>query len=214
MSTVFIGFLSQKGGVGKSALSRTTAREYANNGWEVKIADFNIKQGTSYSWNARRMQNEISPEIAVEQFARVAKAARAAEPYNLMVFDGSPDADMQTLELAKMCDLIVLPTGYSTDDMEPTIKLAHELKSKGIDRDRIAVAFCRVGDSDTEANEAADYIERSGYFKLKGSIPERTAFRRALDTGRALTETNYQSLTDRADEVIQSIINRVNSLNQ
>lgn len=214
MSTMFIGFLSQKGGVGKSALSRTTAREYANNGWEVKIADFNIKQSTSYSWNARRMQNEISPEIAVEQFARVTKAARAAEQYDLMIFDGSPDADIQTLELAKMCDLIVLPTGYSTDDMEPTIKLAHELKSKGIDRERIAVAFCRVGNSITEASEAAEYIQSSGYIKLEGSIPERTAYWRALDMGQALTETNYQSLTDRADTVIQSIINRVTLLNQ
>ena len=31
--TVHIGMISQKGGVGKSTLSRLVAREYANAGW-------------------------------------------------------------------------------------------------------------------------------------------------------------------------------------
>jgi chromosome partitioning protein len=34
-----IGFISQKGGVGKSTLARLVAREYASGGWNVKIAD-------------------------------------------------------------------------------------------------------------------------------------------------------------------------------
>ena len=37
--TVMIGVVSQKGGVGKSTISRLVAREYAAAGWTVKIAD-------------------------------------------------------------------------------------------------------------------------------------------------------------------------------
>ncbi|WP_193371722.1 hypothetical protein [Polymorphum gilvum] len=37
--TLFIGTISQKGGVGKSTLARLIAREYALAGWNVKIAD-------------------------------------------------------------------------------------------------------------------------------------------------------------------------------
>jgi chromosome partitioning protein len=58
--------LAQKGGVGKSALSRLIAREYANAGWNVKIADLDVGQGTSFNWQGRRLQNEIKPVIPVE----------------------------------------------------------------------------------------------------------------------------------------------------
>jgi chromosome partitioning protein len=57
---LFIGMVSQKGGVGKSTLARLLAREYANAGWNVKIADLDVSQGTSFSWQARRLQNALS----------------------------------------------------------------------------------------------------------------------------------------------------------
>src|SRR5450755_3707911 len=48
--TIFISLCSQKGGVSKSTLARLVAREYANAGWSVKIADLDVSQGTSFSW--------------------------------------------------------------------------------------------------------------------------------------------------------------------
>ena len=32
------------------------AREYANSGWSVKIADLDVSQGTSFNWQGRRLQ--------------------------------------------------------------------------------------------------------------------------------------------------------------
>jgi chromosome partitioning protein len=40
---------------------------------------------------------------------------------------------------------------------------------------------------------------------LTGSIPEKTAYRRASDEGRSLTETCFPSLNERADRLAQSI---------
>jgi Mrp family chromosome partitioning ATPase len=51
---LIIGVVSQKGGVGKSTLARLIAREYAQAGWRVKIADLDIQQCTAFSWQARR----------------------------------------------------------------------------------------------------------------------------------------------------------------
>jgi Mrp family chromosome partitioning ATPase len=39
-----VGAVSQKGGVGKSAIARLIAREYAASGWAVRVADFDVKQ--------------------------------------------------------------------------------------------------------------------------------------------------------------------------
>ena len=45
-----VSLLSQKGGVGKSAIARTLAVEFSQAGWKVKIGDLDTMQGTSTKW--------------------------------------------------------------------------------------------------------------------------------------------------------------------
>ena len=66
--TVLIGVISQKGGVGKSMISRLIATEYARVSWNVLIADMDSSQSTSYEWSLRRQKNKVSPLIHVERF--------------------------------------------------------------------------------------------------------------------------------------------------
>jgi chromosome partitioning protein len=212
--TTIIGVVSQKGGVGKSTLARLIAREYAAAQWAVKIADMDTSQGTSYHWHSRRLKNQLEPEIAVEQFLRVDTALKLAPNYDLMIFDGAPHSTTTTLEIAKVSNLLILPTGLSLDDLEPTIRLAHELKSKGIPVDQISIALCRVGDSPNELAEARQYINKTNYHLLDGMLLERTGYRRASDTGRAATETTFSSLNEKAAELTQAIVNKLNQLKQ
>ena len=69
--------------------------------------------------------------------------------------------------MAAAADLVVLPVDLSMDE--------------GIPKQRLAFVLVRVGNSDIEIAEAVDYLRDAGYFVLVGSIPERTAFRRASD---------------------------------
>lgn len=209
---VRIGMVSQKGGVGKSTLARLVAREYANAGWTVKIADLDVSQGTSFNWQGRRLQSAIEPVIAVERFGTVEQASKVTAQFDLVIFDAPPHSTAGTLRVAQVADLVVLPTGLSLDDLQPTVLLAHELVKKGVPKSKIAFAFCRVGDSHLELIEGQMYVTDAGYRVLTGSIPDKIAYRRASDEGRALTETKYESLNGRADKLAQSIINLVTSL--
>ncbi|MFN2200115.1 MAG: ParA family protein [Caldilineaceae bacterium] len=204
-----IGFVSQKGGVGKSTLARLIAREYAANGWNVKIADLDPGQGTSFKWHNRRMTSQIDPDIAVERFRTVDKALPFADHYDLFIFDGPAHSNAGTLAIAKASHLLVLPTGLSVDDMEPAVLLAHELVGQGIPQDKIVFAFCRVGESDTELAESQSYVVKAGYTPLSASLPERTAYRRATDEGKALSECTFPTLKKRADDVAQAIIDQL-----
>jgi cellulose biosynthesis protein BcsQ len=56
---IVISFVSQKGGVSKGTLARLIAREYANSGWNVKIADLDVGQGTSFHRQGRRLSKLI-----------------------------------------------------------------------------------------------------------------------------------------------------------
>lgn len=208
-----IGVVSQKGGVGKSTIARGIAAAYAKADWNVKIADLDINQSTSFAWQQRRLQSGIEPTVGVEVFGTVTQALKVADQYDLMVFDGAPTAAKSTVEIAQAADLVVLPTGLSLDDLTPTVTLANTLTSKhGISPDKIAIALCRVGTSEKEMIEAREYLGETPYHALDGHMQEKTAFRRAQDNGLSVIETTYKAPREQADNLIQSIINRLETL--
>jgi chromosome partitioning protein len=206
---IFLGIVSQKGGVGKSTLARLIAREYGAAGWRVKIADLDVAQGTSFNWQARRLQRALEPVIPVERFGTVEQALKIADHYDLVILDSPPNATAGTLKTAQASTLTILPTGLALDDLEPSILLAHELVKKGVSHSKLTFALCRVGDSASEVAETRDYIEQAGYTVLRGAIPEKLAYRRASDEGRTLTETRFLSLNEKSDTLVQSLVDRL-----
>lgn len=206
---LIVGVVSQKGGVGKSSVARMIARDFAHNGWEVKIADMDFQQGTSFHWARNRSDNHVQPEIRVESFTNVARALRDAIHFDLYVFDGAPAASATTREIANAADVVLLPTGPANDDLRPQVLLAHELCKAGVPMAKIAFILWRVGDSQAEISDARQYIEKAGFRVLPGEVPERTGYRRASDAGRAATETRHPELNKRADLVVQSIADAI-----
>ncbi len=206
-----IAVLSQKGGVGKSTLSRLLAVEYSRNDWEVKIADMDLSQGTATEWNRIRLVEGIEPKIAVEQFMTVKDVLKQDAYYDLIVFDGEPHSTKKTLEIAQVSDFLILPTGVTRDDLLPTVKLAHELKKNGIDRKKIGIVLSRVGDSQSELQSAQEYIEEAGYHYL-GMIHEKISIGQAHDMGRAANETSFKTVNQAIDRFIQSLVDRLEQI--
>lgn len=208
-----IAVVSQKGGVGKSTLVRSLAVEYARNDWSVKVADMDLKQKTTTEWNCVRMESAVSPSLAVEPFAKVRDVLKQDHLYDLILFDGAGQADVQTLEIAKACDMVILPTGVSRDDLLPQIKLAHELRKKGIPVKRMAFCLSRVGGSHVEQEAAIEFIEEAGYF-YAGLIQERTSISQCHDLGLAANETKYPSINQVIDQMIQTLGDRLNVIEE
>lgn len=210
---LLIGVVSQKGGVGKSTIARAIATTYAAADWNVKVADLDINQSTSFTWLQRRLAREVSPVVAVETFGTVAQALRISDAYDLMVMDGAPHASKATAEIGRRADLVVLPTGLSLDDLEPQVILANSLVSdNGVPAKRIAFALSKTGDSPRELDEAREYLAATPYHVLDSQIPEKTAFRRAHDNGLSVVESPYKGPRDQADRLIQAIIDRLEAI--
>jgi chromosome partitioning protein len=202
-----IGFVSQKGGVGKSTLARGLGREAAAGGLSVKIADLDVQQGTSVNWYRRRLEAGIEPIFSVESFKTAAQALKLAPQFDYLIIDGPARASAATLEIARAATLIVQPTGSSVDDLEPAVLTFHELVRDGISRNILVFALSRVG-TDAEEIEARAYIKQAGYAVLDGSIQERPAYRQASNVGLSITETRYPQLNKRADALIQAMVDR------
>jgi chromosome partitioning protein len=207
--TYIIGMISQKGGVGKSTLARMMAREFVAGGLSTKIADLDTQQQTCTNWVGRRAENEVTPEIQVQSFASIKSAIEDAERYDALILDGKPNASEQTIEIAKVANLLVIPTGQTVDDLHPGVVLAHSLRKKGVSPDMIAFAMFKTTGSERENAAARDYIAQAGYMVLDGEVSVSTAYGSASDQGKAITETSFRSLNDRASHLAQSVIDRM-----
>ena len=205
-----VAFVSQKGGVGKSTLSRALAREAAAGGLRVKVADLDTQQGTSVDWHRQRLNAAIEPVVSVEAFATAAQALGVANGFDILILDGPARTSQATLEIARAANLVVQPTGASLDDLRPAVREFHALAKAGVPPARLVFALNRIGTPAEEAETRA-YLAEAGYAILDGCLLERPAYRQAQNAGHAITETRYAALNERADTLIQSLIDRVTS---
>jgi len=208
-----VGMVSQKGGAGKSTLAQLFARELANGGFSVKIADLDTQQTSSAEWAADRADNEIEPPIRCEAFADVRQAISEAGQFDAYILDGKPNSSTQTFEIARASDLVVVAVRQSKRDLRPAVKLANDLADNhGVDPTKIVFAMNQTTDSDTDVMAARRYLEGSDYQVLDGWVRLSTSYSTAMDGGKAITETTFKTLNEKAELLAQSIINKLASL--
>jgi chromosome partitioning protein len=200
-----VSFCSQKGGVSKSSLARALAVEAARGGLTVKVADLDIGQGSTVDWHKDRVAASIEPHVAVQLHRGPKEALAHANGADLLVIDGPARADKDTLEIARLSDLIVLPTGASLDDLRPAVRTANSLRGAGVPVDRLLFVLSRIG-TDAEADAARSFISEAGYRVAPGYVPERPAYRQVQNEGRAVTEVRYPQLRASAEAVIQALV--------
>lgn len=208
---MIISVVSQKGGVGKSSISRTLAVEFTRAGWRVLLADIDPKQATSNRWaRKRRDAAGIAPQVDTSTFTITAQALKAGDGYDLVVIDGAPHATRGTAQAAEASDLVVIPTGSSLDDLEPSILLAGELEEAGTPKSRIAFALYKTT-SPAQERESRETLEQYGYQVLPGSVPAKTGYIDAFDRGFCATETKYDNLNDKASDLVAAVYHLVRS---
>lgn len=210
MPSLIISCLSQKGGVGKSTIARLIARTYAAADWDVKIADFNTRQGTSLDWVAIRTREQVEPRITAEPYTQPSALKR--EEVDLVVADGRPDSDQSSLEIARLSTINILPTGLTLDDLKPQLLFARELLEKGVQHERIMFVLNKTGESDLAVKEAREYLGSSGLYVAEQDLSSKIGYQMAQNTGRAASESKYSTLNDRAEALAANIVDRVNLL--
>lgn len=193
-----ISLVSQKGGVGKSAIARLLAVEFVRAGWAVKIADIDTMQGTSTKWKLRRDAAQLQPEIPVEKFATVDRALREASKFDLLIIDGPAHAEKAGLAMAKRSSIVLMPTCYGLDDLEAQIEAAYELEENGIDPKCIWFIFSRATGSPNEEQTARDYLRRAKINVLNPVLFELPSIRQAHNGGKAASEVSFPAIRERA----------------
>lgn len=205
---VVVAFISQKGGVGKSTLSRGLGAVVAHAGLKVRIADLDPQQHTVVQWEKTRRANSVSPSLDVKGYTSLQAALDDDLDVELLIIDTPGRADRSTLTVAENAHFIVQPTGPGLDDLYPGVLLFHELVSAGISRERLVFALCRT-QNDDEEDSARSYLEQAEFKVLPGAILERAGYRNAHNRGRAINETSRKELNERADALMWELMRLV-----
>jgi chromosome partitioning protein len=205
---LIVSFVSQKGGVGKSALARALTVALARGGMKVLLADLDPQQATVLEWAKLREKTGLKPAISVRRFGTADDAIIAGGAVEVLIIDGPARASAGTLELARQSDLVVQPSGCGLDDLRPAVLLFHELLAAGIPRERLLVALCRTG-GEGEEGAARRYVQKATYEVLGPSVPERIGFREAMNHGASIIETADKKLNARAEAVVDELIRKV-----
>jgi chromosome partitioning protein len=186
MANLIIACLSQKGGVGKSTLARLIATAYATHKQKTAIFDFNGTQETSTFWANRRQQAGIEPHVHAE-VASQANRMRTDRRFDVIIADGRPDSPDITLSIARVADLVVIPTSVTVDDLVPQLRFARELVEKGVQKARIVWVINRVSDNSLLIQDAYDFI--GDEFRVaETNLPYRDAFIRCHTAGYSIGE--------------------------
>jgi chromosome partitioning protein len=199
-------FTSQKGGVGKSTLARSTAVALASTGRKVLLADFDVDQRTCLQWQAQRQARRLEPAIDVQKFSKEAKLDRVSDHYDDVVMDTRGRHDELSLDLATSSDVILLPSSFSLDDLCPTLTVIESLRSAGVAPSRVAVVFCRTGGSARQAQHARSILAMNGIVALDAALPQRDGFVSLSATGRTGREASNAALQSIAIAVDQAIL--------
>lgn len=206
---MILSLISQKGGVGKSTLARLLGVEMQRAGWSVMIADLDAAQGTSTQWKLRRDREEVDPDVAVIKYRSVQAALKDAARYDLAILDGPAHAERGGVTMAKASDLIILPSSYSLDDLEPQARVAYDLVDAGIPDDRVWVSMMRTKGTASEQGQVENWLRKAQLNVFKHQLRELTSIRQAHMFGRAASETSHSNINEEARAVASEIAKRL-----
>ena len=199
-------FTSQKGGVGKSTLARSIAVSLAYLDRRVLLADFDVEQRTCLRWQHQRLARALKPAIEVTAFSKEKKLERVELSYDDIVIDTRGQHDDLSLDLAVASDVVFLPSSFSLDDVLPTLRVVESLRNAGVPNSRIAIAFCRTGDSKKQEQQARSILEMNRIAMLDGVLPQKDGFISLYATGRTGREAPQPSLRSVAIAMDQAIL--------
>jgi chromosome partitioning protein len=212
-----IAFVSQKGGVGKSTLARATAVSLSQAGYRVRLCDLDTQQGTSIEWYRQRLNSGGKPLASVEYYGTVKQALQNGMDVNpafdFLVVDAPGRSSAATVDLAQQSHLIIQPATGTLDDLRPGILLFHELLKNKVPPGRMLFALTRTS-SDHEEALAKDYIKAGGYAVLKATLPDSPGYKHAQNEGLSVIETRWESLNQRAQALIDGMLDALGRLYQ
>lgn len=182
MKTLVIA--AQKGGAGKTTLAVHLAATAIAEGLRVGLVDTD-PQGSAAAWANNRTDENLAVVPLAPHALGEGIAAAAADGYDLLVVDTPPHAAAGTAAALAHADLALIPVRPSMLDLAAVPASLQLLQASGRPG-AFVVSAAPIRAGETRETERA--LASSGVRVLTTTIHDRTAYRRALAHGKAVSE--------------------------
>jgi chromosome partitioning protein len=178
-----IALIAQKGGVGKTTLAVNLAVAF---GSRSVLFDLD-QQESAVMWSDRRRVESPHVEFLTER--RLPEALRVArqQGFEFALLDTPPAAGPQAYTAAQAAELILIPCRPSLIDLDAIRRTAQLVKSAGVPA--FVVFNAAPHSATTLIEDARGIVEDVGLATAPAVLRERSAYRAAWPTGKAVIET-------------------------
>ena len=184
-----LALLARKGGAGKTTLAVHLAVIAVQSGQRVLLVDTDPQRSTAAWWRSRKADTPELVECEASQLAGVLGAARA-DGVELAVIDTRPSVEADTATVARLADLVLIPTRPTILDLRAiaaTVEVVQAVNRRGAIVLN-AVLAGRDGEESPQASEARDALAAYGLEVAPVAVGNRVALGHALVDGLAVTE--------------------------
>ncbi|MCB1505003.1 MAG: ParA family protein [Hyphomicrobiaceae bacterium] len=197
---MFISFISQKGGTGKTTLALHVAAAMAQTGLKTLLIDAD-PQASAMAWHACRMQHE-QPSLnrltimAISNGTITSQIPELAKAYDCVVIDGPPRGDRIARDVILASDMVLVPTRLSGFDVwagDSITKIIEELRPVQEMANKRPLDWYYVINQKNPRTTAGRIIlkalERVEGHLLDSHVCERAAFIESTSQGLTIFET-------------------------
>jgi chromosome partitioning protein len=184
-----LGLLSRKGGVGKTTLAVHLAVLAQAAGRQTLLVDLDPQRSAAGWWKAREADTPLLLETTPQRLREMLDAARD-DGIDLAVIDTRPSAEADAVHVAKLSDLIVVPTRPGILDLRAILDTLDTAKGTAR-RSMVALNACKPPRGAGKASDTVDARHALAAFAVPVApvaIVNRDAFSTALRTGLTACE--------------------------
>lgn len=191
---MIIGFLNQKGGVGKTTLAVNLAASLANTGSRVLLIDAD-PQGSALDWAAARQRDTLFSVVGFPRPTLHKEMTQLAQGYDHVIVDGPPRVTDLARSAIMASDLVVIPVQPSPYDIwaaEEVVKLIDEARVYKENLKSVFVINRKITNT-AIGRDVRDALAAYPVPALHASITQRVIYAEAAAQGLAVFELDSAS---------------------
>lgn len=191
---MIVGFLNQKGGVGKTTLAVNVAAALARGGARVLLIDAD-PQGSALDWSAARQGEPMFSVVGLPRATIHREIEQLGKEYDHVVIDGPPRVTDVARSAIMASDIVLIPVQPSPYDIWSAEEIVHLIEEAKVYKEKLKASFVinRKISNTAIGRDVREALSAYAVPTYASTVTQRVVFAEAAAQGLAVHEVDADS---------------------